>query len=365
MVPQELARACILLAMALLCEALTSDDFCRQTSYLQGPPLNDEFPQDRIVAIGDVHGSLSSLLHVLFKAGIVVSDSVCEWSSESPPTLLVQTGDVVDRGPSSLESWRCLSNLQAKSRLMGAKHNVVRLLGNHELLWLIGDTVYKNTAHDTPDVVKELTQQIKEDIMAGNVVGAFAVDPAFKGHRILFSHAGLRPQMYNQLSARISQSRGERMTTPSARDLALFINTKLLFDVNRCAAIGARCMLKDAIYGVGAERGGYEVGGCFWTDWSVLQKSKPVDEGLTQVVGHSLEKSTIRSLPNVEAICIDVALYLNGQGYLELTSAGHFVAHEKRKRGWHARDLTQEACIRRTNETKRNEMKPANYSRFV
>lgn len=339
-------------AFILLGAAFSNEDFCRQTSYLQGgPPLHDS-PQERIIAVGDVHGSLTNLLKVLFKAGVVISDSVCEWSSEAPPTLLVQTGDVVDRGPSSLESWKCLASLQAKSRL-GSKHLVVRLLGNHELLWLMGDTVYKNTKHDTPEVVKELTQLIKDDILAGNVAGSHAVDPAFKGHRILFSHAGLRPQMYNQLSARIAQPRGEKMTTPTASSIASFINSKLLLDVSRCSASGSRCMLKDAIYGVGAERGGYEIGGCFWTDWSVLQRSKPVDEGLTQIVGHSLEKSSIRSLPDVEAICIDVALYLNGQGYLELTSAGHFMAHEYKSKvtGWSSRDITQEACMRRRNET--------------
>ena len=45
-------------------------------------------------------------------------------------------GDIVDRGEHALEAWDCLSNLQATSP---AGSEVVRLVGNHELMWLYGD----------------------------------------------------------------------------------------------------------------------------------------------------------------------------------------------------------------------------------
>jgi hypothetical protein len=47
----------------------------------------------------------------------------------SNSTVLIQVGDMVDRGPGTTESKNCLRNLQATAKLFNSK--VVRLLGSN------------------------------------------------------------------------------------------------------------------------------------------------------------------------------------------------------------------------------------------
>jgi len=52
-------------------------------------------------------------------------------------TVLIQTGDVTDKGPSSRGVIRLLTRLQKEARLAGG--DVISVLGNHEVMNLIGD----------------------------------------------------------------------------------------------------------------------------------------------------------------------------------------------------------------------------------
>ena len=365
------------------------DQICHQTSLLQGPPVYTAASNfSRIVVVGDVHGSLVNLLSVLHAAGVVASkdDESCRWgSSESARNLLlVQTGDVVDRGPRALESWRCLQALQRAAPLYGSR--VVRLIGNHELLWLQGETHYKNKREDTPDRVAVLTAAVRDDIQSGAAQACFSF-LSFKALPLFFSHAGLRPQLLRQMQARTPAR------TQAPDTLAALANDKLRLDVQRCPPAG--CIFRDAIYGVGSERGGRDIGGLFWTDFSVLTKAaaEQVSAGtgarglgtemslgrpesglglsgalamrgsesignpnpgpdpfgvwpVVQVVGHSLELGSIRATEGLLAVCVDVGLYLGGQGFLEVLPTGHFWAHEKEKaqEKWAAKDLTSIMC---------------------
>lgn len=108
----------------------------------QSTDINSEFPacrlakavQDsgeiiqRIVAIGDVHGEASGFKQILRNAGIIPGDE-CTWAAQpGKGTLLVQMGDIVDRGPDALGAWECVKSLQANAPENSA---VVRLVGNH------------------------------------------------------------------------------------------------------------------------------------------------------------------------------------------------------------------------------------------
>ena len=97
----------------------------------------------RIVAIGDVHGNYEVMLQVLLKAGIINSDSNCEWSKNvtiATPVELIQVGDIVDRGPAAPQAWRCLRHLQETAPVGSS---VVRLVGNHEIYWLEGNLRFR------------------------------------------------------------------------------------------------------------------------------------------------------------------------------------------------------------------------------
>lgn len=82
----------------------------------------------RIVAIGDIHGEADGFKNILRSAGII-AENECVWvPQDGKGTLLIQVGDIVDRGPNALAAWECIKSLQA-----GAPEgsSVVRLVGNH------------------------------------------------------------------------------------------------------------------------------------------------------------------------------------------------------------------------------------------
>jgi hypothetical protein len=116
---------------------------------------------DRIVAIGDVHGSLDSLVTILESAGLIDDDR--QWIGGS--ASLVQTGDLMDRGRRLREVLDLVMSLEDQAPAAGGR--VVALLGNHEVNNLVG---YFDPDSTSPDAFTE-------------VVGAFADDQSEKRRR--------------------------------------------------------------------------------------------------------------------------------------------------------------------------------------
>ena len=104
----------------------------------------DDYDERRIIAIGDVHGSYSGLLDNLYGANITVAKDICQWKPQAGKgTVLIQMGDIVDRGPEAPEAWNCLRSLQKEANSYNSK--VVRLFGSkiiilHETLAYISGT---------------------------------------------------------------------------------------------------------------------------------------------------------------------------------------------------------------------------------
>lgn len=92
--------------------------------------------RQRVVAIGDVHGAYEPFVAILREAGLV--DARDRWIGGS--ALLVQTGDVLDRGPDSRRALDLLRKLERGAARAGGA--VYALLGNHELMRLTGDWRY-------------------------------------------------------------------------------------------------------------------------------------------------------------------------------------------------------------------------------
>lgn len=90
----------------------------------------------RTVAIGDLHADLPAALSVLRLAGLV--DESGAWAGGD--ATFVQTGDLTDRGPDSLEVIELMDRLQREAEAAGGQ--VVSLLGNHEVMNLTGDLRY-------------------------------------------------------------------------------------------------------------------------------------------------------------------------------------------------------------------------------
>lgn len=96
------------------------------------PPV-DERP---IIAIGDLHGDLRQTRRVLRMAGL--TDRRGDWAAGN--TIFVQTGDVADRGPDTQAIYALLRALGPQAEAAGGE--VVTLLGNHEVMNMIGDLRY-------------------------------------------------------------------------------------------------------------------------------------------------------------------------------------------------------------------------------
>jgi len=100
------------------------------------PSLAASAPPQRIVAVGDLHGDYSAWMDIAHGAGLV--DATNHWAGGK--TILVQLGDITDRGPDSLKIVRSLQQLQAEAPKSGGE--VFVILGNHEAMNLLGDFRY-------------------------------------------------------------------------------------------------------------------------------------------------------------------------------------------------------------------------------
>ena len=94
----------------------------------------DDVP--RVVAFGDVHGAHDQLVELLTQAGII--DTEQAWSGGE--AHLVSVGDLLDRGPDSRKVLDLLMRLESEALRAGGRVHLV--LGNHEVMNLIGDLRY-------------------------------------------------------------------------------------------------------------------------------------------------------------------------------------------------------------------------------
>lgn len=103
---------------------------------LPADPSCDIRTTDRVVAVGDVHGAFDNFTAILREARIV--DARDRWSGSR--AVLVQTGDILDRGPDSRRVIDLLRRLERDAQQAGGR--VVSLLGNHEMMRLVDDFRY-------------------------------------------------------------------------------------------------------------------------------------------------------------------------------------------------------------------------------
>jgi hypothetical protein len=87
---------------------------------------------ERIVAVGDVHGSYTGLVAILQRVGLI--DSETHWIGGD--ATFVQTGDLFDRGLEVRKVLDLLMRLDREAADAGGR--VIVLLGNHEGMNLIG-----------------------------------------------------------------------------------------------------------------------------------------------------------------------------------------------------------------------------------
>lgn len=148
--------------------------------------LEIEWP-GRIVAVGDLHGDAENAVLLLDALG-VVDRKTRKWKGGD--TLLIQTGDIVDRGPDGLLLYDLFMQWAAEAYTTGGK--VLVLLGNHDAMNLCGDFRYahhKETAQFGG--LSHRRAAFSEEGKYGSLLLTLASAVRING--IVFSHAGVTP----------------------------------------------------------------------------------------------------------------------------------------------------------------------------
>eukprot|EP00906_Rhabdomonas_costata_P036003 RCo050547 len=169
----------------------------------------------RLFAIGDLHGDLHNALRVFQLCNLTTEGG--QWIGGD--ATLVQTGDVVDRGPDTLKLLNLLSAMQQQALASGGR--IVRLLGNHEVMAFKGRLKYVH-----PDDLRSFGGAAAR-FQAFQKSGTFGylrgLDSLVILNRTLFVHAGLTPELVRISPQRINdlvrtELQRERYNSPILQD---------------------------------------------------------------------------------------------------------------------------------------------------
>ncbi|MFZ2054427.1 MAG: metallophosphoesterase [Candidatus Aminicenantales bacterium] len=123
---------------------------------------------ERIVVIGDLHGDYENFVKIL--KGTRVVDRDLHWVAGQ--VHLVQTGDIMDRGPDPRKIFDLLLRLEKEAETAGGKVHV--LLGNHEEMNLTGIVFSSNPDYVTLDqfvsFLPEGYRKQQEDALAKKIL---------------------------------------------------------------------------------------------------------------------------------------------------------------------------------------------------
>ena len=89
-----------------------------------------------MIAIGDVHGAFDDFVAILQRTGLI--DKQNHWTGGK--ATFVQVGDLLDRGPKPREVMDLMISLEKEAGQAGGQ--VVSLMGNHEMMNIMGDLRY-------------------------------------------------------------------------------------------------------------------------------------------------------------------------------------------------------------------------------
>jgi hypothetical protein len=163
--------------------------------------------EGKLFSIPDIHGDYEGLLLILKQIKLIHSETN-DWIGGN--SILVQTGDILDRGDDSADALRLLAKLQLQAKRAGGR--IIVLMGNHELLNIMGRFHYA-----TPEEDKGFAPQPRElafDFKKGEFGAYIRSFPAAcvverssreKDASVLFVHGGLSPLFLTQSKDPIKQ----------------------------------------------------------------------------------------------------------------------------------------------------------------
>lgn len=114
-----------------------------------------------VVAVGDLHGDYDAYVTILRNAGLI--DAKGKWSGGD--TILVQLGDLPDRGPDTKKIIEHLMKLEKQAPKKGGR--VHALIGNHDAMNVTGDLRYV-TPEEYAAFATSKSQRLREAYYKGN-----------------------------------------------------------------------------------------------------------------------------------------------------------------------------------------------------
>ncbi|MBF0361281.1 MAG: metallophosphoesterase [Oligoflexia bacterium] len=275
------------------------------------------------ILIGDLHGNISGLRDYLVDAEFLNDDL----SFKFPPpkeTCLVFVGDYIDRDPYSLEVYQLISELQTyinvttSANTNGSK--VIRLIGNHEMLVLHGNSYSKmmskrnggNTwmyykGDDTFDLFK---LRMQTDLKNDNLTSAYYFEYTdIKGEKkqVVVTHAGISEDICKEYQ----RNNKDNIVNPSK--LVDWINSKVKIDLTSKEA-----QEENSIYDLSfiPNNEYFSKVGIFWN----RNRFSPFCKGFDQVRGHDKQTDISYHLNGNTIYYIDIGTakkIYNGRAYLQ------------------------------------------------
>lgn len=164
--------------------------------------------QRRIVSIGDLHGDFVQTSGLLRSLGFM--DESGAWTGGQD--VLIQTGDIADRGHQEMDVYKALFRLQDEALASGGE--VILLLGNHELMNLQGDyssTNFLDNAGFSGSIADRTeafgpTGWLGGELRKRTQVAAHIGENYGFTHPVLYVHAGILPAVAEALDHRSNSS---------------------------------------------------------------------------------------------------------------------------------------------------------------
>jgi hypothetical protein len=151
------------------------------------PAIEQLAAASSLYVFSDVHGDYQALLKLLAGGGVI--DTAHRWKAGD--AVLVVVGDLIDKGPDSVDVIRFFIALQSSAAATGG--HVIVTMGNHEAQFLADPKNGKATASDGFDPELRAAGLSPESVAAGvGDVGLFVRDLPFAA-RVgdwFFAHAG-------------------------------------------------------------------------------------------------------------------------------------------------------------------------------
>jgi hypothetical protein len=254
-------------------------------------------PINRLIAHGDIHGHLARFKENLLNANLI--DANNSWIGGD--SILVQVGDVIDRGPQSLEALDFLDHLQRQSNI--SSKSVIRLFGNHEMMNLMGEIDYKHLENDSV----KIREKIRRGVLENNIILSYV----YKNR--LFVHGGLRSKIRESLKTEIRREHGISVESIRLEDISNRMNVILVESVKN----------DDFTHPI------FGQDGVLWTKFDAIMRSDHANQ-VKQIVGHTIRTDGDYSF-SLGRIGVDFGLFLGHHGYLVIEN-DHF-KYVIRKRG--------------------------------